>query len=515
MKRKVIIIGGGVAGLTAAIEAQKNGFDAILYEKHFMLGGLCTAWERKGLMIDGCIHWLTGVDPKSYLYHHWQNLHAFSPDEVVINDSFGTFTYNGTQLTLWSDIERTKNEFIRLSPVDAKQIDWFCRTVQTIGSMRLSINEPMSLKSFPTLLKEGVELFPALPSFIHASKMTCEDLAKRFKHPAIKWVMTHAQAGAGNAFSFMFSYGSHVVRDAGLLKGGSLTLIRNMTNHFLDIGGEVYVNCGVKKIIIENRVARGVVLENGNEEDADYVIAACDPHVTFNKLLNKEYKIKSFAKLIEKKTLQYPTVACCQVTLSLPTELASKLSNPQILHVKPFDVAGKTYEHINIHFYNFDEITFSRNGRITATILLDQTDNDYAFWTNLKKEGSREYKEYKKELGDIVIQRILDVWPNFSNRIEIIDFATPLTYTRYTGAYNGAYMPFRFTTKGGMYNNSGRVKGLKRFIVASQWMQIPGGLPLALASGHYAIQYMCHDLKIKYNISPNTPSVMKPKLLEG
>ena len=63
MKQKIIIIGGGVAGLTAGIYAQKAGFDSVVYEKNRVLGGQCTGWKRKGFYIDNCITWMTNGLP--------------------------------------------------------------------------------------------------------------------------------------------------------------------------------------------------------------------------------------------------------------------------------------------------------------------------------------------------------------------------------------------------------------------------------------------------------------------
>ena len=40
--KKIVIIGGGVAGLSAGIFAQKNGFDSVILEKHHTLGGVTT-----------------------------------------------------------------------------------------------------------------------------------------------------------------------------------------------------------------------------------------------------------------------------------------------------------------------------------------------------------------------------------------------------------------------------------------------------------------------------------------
>ncbi len=47
-KKKVIIIGAGVAGLLAGCYAQMNGFETQIFEKHTKPGGLCTSWQRKG-----------------------------------------------------------------------------------------------------------------------------------------------------------------------------------------------------------------------------------------------------------------------------------------------------------------------------------------------------------------------------------------------------------------------------------------------------------------------------------
>lgn len=38
----IVIIGGGIAGLSAGIFARANGFDTTTIEKHTVLGGECT-----------------------------------------------------------------------------------------------------------------------------------------------------------------------------------------------------------------------------------------------------------------------------------------------------------------------------------------------------------------------------------------------------------------------------------------------------------------------------------------
>ena len=61
--KELVIVGGGVAGLSAGIYAQLRGFHATVVEKHRVPGGNLTGWNRDGRHIDNCIHWLTGTNP--------------------------------------------------------------------------------------------------------------------------------------------------------------------------------------------------------------------------------------------------------------------------------------------------------------------------------------------------------------------------------------------------------------------------------------------------------------------
>ena len=59
--KKVAIIGGGVAGLSAGIYGQMKGYQCTVIEKNHIAGGNLTGWERRGYRIDNCMHWLTGT----------------------------------------------------------------------------------------------------------------------------------------------------------------------------------------------------------------------------------------------------------------------------------------------------------------------------------------------------------------------------------------------------------------------------------------------------------------------
>ena len=130
-KEKVVIIGGGIAGLTAGIYALMAGFEAEIYEKNAIPGGECIGWNRKGYHIDNCIHWLTGTKKGTEMYEVWEKTGALS-DEIKCAkiDAFYTSTYNGQSVTLWNDLQKTQRELIAASPEDEEEIKKFIEYVE-------------------------------------------------------------------------------------------------------------------------------------------------------------------------------------------------------------------------------------------------------------------------------------------------------------------------------------------------------------------------------------------------
>ena len=51
--KKVIVIGAGISGLTAAVYARRSGFEAVVLEKAGSPGGVSTNWVRKGYTFEG------------------------------------------------------------------------------------------------------------------------------------------------------------------------------------------------------------------------------------------------------------------------------------------------------------------------------------------------------------------------------------------------------------------------------------------------------------------------------
>ncbi len=125
-KKKIVIVGGGIAGLSAGIYGRLAGYEVDIYEKNPVAGGECMGWNRRGCHIDNCIHWLTGTKPGTGLRRVWETVGALEEStEFADCDIFYTSIAGGTQVTLWKDLEKTQAELLKISPEDEIEIKKF------------------------------------------------------------------------------------------------------------------------------------------------------------------------------------------------------------------------------------------------------------------------------------------------------------------------------------------------------------------------------------------------------
>ena len=133
MKKKIIIVGGGISGLTAGIYGLENGFDVTILEKNPVVGGLCTGWYRKGHYIDGCIHWMAGTVASSDAYKIWKTNDAIKEDtDIICLDNWGTFEYQGAKVIFYKDLDKAEKHWLEISPIDSKEIKHFFKIVRDI-----------------------------------------------------------------------------------------------------------------------------------------------------------------------------------------------------------------------------------------------------------------------------------------------------------------------------------------------------------------------------------------------
>ena len=146
MDKKVVIAGGGIAGLALSIDLLLKGYKVTLLEKNSEVGGLCSGYFVNGHYIDACLHWLMGTKENSLLFNIWKKIGAFSPNQKFISlPTLGSFEYQGHTVTFYRDIEETREELTKLSPVDKKAIDKFIDSVKEMGTLMSKVQKYKAL----------------------------------------------------------------------------------------------------------------------------------------------------------------------------------------------------------------------------------------------------------------------------------------------------------------------------------------------------------------------------------
>lgn len=490
--KKIVIIGGGIAGLSAGIYARKAGYEVEIYEKNPVAGGQCMGWNRKGHHIDNCIHWLTGTKQGSGLRNLWEDIGALSLDsEFVKSEKFYTTYVGDTSVTLWRDLDRTKKEMLALSPEDEVEINKFIAHVTYAMSCQMPVEKPMDMMNFIDYIKLGKSM-ANMPKVLKAyGKMNLQDLADRFKNPVLKALFTDCMPKDYQAYAHIVSYATVVSGNGEIPVGGSLAMTNRIIEKYEKLGGKLYCRHAVKRVIVKGNSATGIELTNGKEIKADYIVCATDTMEMFEKFIGKEYMDNTWKNCYENEQ-SYPLSSGFQMAFSIEKE-AYLNTDTIVFDCSPFELAGKKINRMSVHSYEYED-SFAPEGKTVLQSNVAQFDDDYRYWKSLSKEA---YTAKKKEIAEVVKERIIARFPELKGKIELLDCWTPITYERYCNAYHGAYMSFITKKDVDSFNVKGIVKGLSNFYIAGQWIQAPGGLPVAAASGKFAIQRILKSEKKK------------------
>ena len=149
--------------------------------------------------------------------------------------------------------------------------------------------------------------------------------------------------------------------------------------------------------------------------------------------------------------------------------------------VAPFEINQTPINHLTMTHYEY-EPDFAPDGHTLITCSINQFHGDYEAWNDLSKDPHA-YGREKARIGDGVLRSIETRFPQMEGKLKVLDVATPKTYERYCNAYRGAFMSFLPTTRSKTMSHTGRIKGLDNILLSGQWLQPPGGLPVAVITG--------------------------------
>lgn len=500
--KTITIIGGGIAGLSAGIYAQKNGFESVILEKHSVAGGQCTGWKRQGYHIDGCIHWLSGTKAGSDLNKLWNEVGALEGVDIIHPESFLCFEQDGQRAYIYRDLERLQQSWCELSPEDAGFIKEFCEDVRSLQSFAFPVEKPGDLMGSVEKLKMMLSMKEAGRILGKYGKMTLKEFAEGFTHPALRKGFASMAPEQYNAAMIFFAIAAFTTDEASIPSGGSRALAQRMVERYRDLGGQLETGCEVDSLEISGRRVTGLVDRKGRHRHSDYYIAACDAHFVYHNLLRGRYNDPAFEKRF-KQPNTYPLASEILVAIGFNgriDELSEPIPWSLNYPVDPICVNGRRIRRLTLKHFSH-EPGFAPEGRTLLVYDINQFHDDFDAWAKMDADT---YRVEKQRIGEAVIAATEARFPTMGGRLSLLDVATPLTYERYCNAYRGAFMAFFPSVKGKMMEHSGRIKGLDNLVLSGQWLQPPGGLPIALTSGRNAIMRLCRRQKKNFVHALNT-----------
>lgn len=497
MKEKtIVIIGGGVAGLSAGISAQKNGFRSIILEKNNSAGGECTGWDRKGYHIDGCIHWLVGTQEGTPINSLWKSVGALDGVEIFHPESFTVFEHEDGKVVFYRDVQKIRSSWKDLAPEDDCVIDEFCDTLITLHSFEVPTEKPMDLMSLPEKIKLMLSMKDAGMVMKKYGKVPLEAFARRFSHPALREAFGSIMPDGYSVSALMFALATFTRGQASIPMGGSKAFSNRILQRYIALGGKIETSCEVVALDKKKKKVQQVVSKDGKTFTADYVIAACDAKVLFDRLLEGAHPNPAFEKRYANPE-DYPLASEILIAIGYEGSMEEK---PRSFNIPAngLVINGTPIKRLPMTQHSH-EPSWAPKGHTLITCDINQFYNDYEGWNSLYKDRSA-YRKEKERIGNKVIETLEKQYPEMKGRLSLLDVATPKTYERYCNAYRGAFMAFMMTVRGKMFEHSGRIRGINNLFLSGQWLQPPGGLPVALITGKDTVMRICKKEKRGFRI---------------
>lgn len=481
--KKIIIIGGGIAGLSAGCYAKMNGYDAHIFEMHNLPGGLCTSWKIGEYVSDLCIHWLQGTSPTSGFNKIWEELGAIQGKKIYYKEMTSKFFLKEKIINLYNDPDKLASYFKEIAPEDSNIINEFADSLRMSYQMsNMPLTKPKELLNIIDKIKMIKGFFPLIKFFKKYGKITIDEFADKFKNPILQKAIR--AMGAENPmkefFSILFLLAN---KDNGVPEGGSLDFAKSIEQRFISLGGKMHYGAKVKKILVTNNKAEGIQLEDGREVKADIVISAADGYSTIFKMLDGKFINKKFRNLYEKEPV-FPSHL--RVTVGVDMDLSGEPNlNNSIYYIyeldKPIMIEGEEKNYMYLQNYAYDP-TFSPSGK---SVIVVPFMSKFDYWEEIYQDKEK-YTQEKQNVEKAVISTLEKILPGIKEKIEVVDVSTPMTIIRYTNNWKGVYMGFLNV----ILNISKTLPKLKNFFMVGQWV---GGVGVsgAAQSGRDCIEIIC------------------------
>ncbi|MBD3254758.1 MAG: NAD(P)-binding protein [Candidatus Lokiarchaeota archaeon] len=307
---KAVIIGSGLSGLTAGALMAQKGHHVIIFEQHGEIGGVTATMEKDGYKWDWGQMLVPELSEGEAGRKILKKLGISERVKVIKGyreNYFPDFTIRRPEDYLGR--EWRKKSFKRLFPEDAKGIDRYYKIYERIHDLSSMFNK----KGFINKLKLLIKFLP----LIRKKNWSAQELMDYcFSNEQLQAVFTGILAdyvispqdfpgliipiiNAESQYDerIPLDYEKHEHRPSWtFIIGGCVELVNALASACKSFGGNIITNTAISKIDVSNNKVKGVITSDGQEFEADVIIASGGAKELFYDLVGEQYLPDEFVE---------------------------------------------------------------------------------------------------------------------------------------------------------------------------------------------------------------------------
>lgn len=423
---RVVVIGAGIGGLTAASLLLKAGLDVTVLEAHVYPGGSAGTFYHKGYRFDAGATLAGGFAPGGPHFRLAETLGLSWPIKPV--DPAWVVHLPDKTITQWADADQWREE--RQTKLPGTERFWQRQERLAAAAWDVSSRPfpwpPQSLRDWVTLAKAvRPSTLPALPYLTHTISGLARNARPELRTFLDAQLLISAQTTADNANAL---YGSAALdlprRGVNHVRGGIGNLAKTLADWIQANGGQVLYRQEVTEIGLKNGRAAVVYTNKGLTVEMDYLLANLTPWALV-KLLGEEASSRWQRKI---ETIP-ATWGAFTLYLGLDTaQLPDGLPDHHQIVVDPLQPLGETNS-VFISLSGADDEGRAPAGMQTATL---STHTAVAPWWQLQKQDQAAYEARREKYAQRMIAAAERAIPGIEQAIRLCLPGTPLTFQRFT-----------------------------------------------------------------------------------